>query len=219
MERQGIVKRFLNYGIVTLGVGLGLALSGCSATTEPTAEASATAEVPVAATATAVPETAAWVEYVRNRATTLANKSDGSLVLAAQGICEELSDGKMFEEAVYDITSKVLPAAQQNDQILLLGTGIARFCPEYQRVSTGDSNKDFLASIRESAPSLAHNPDDAIISQATSACPNASEGPAGGAKVVSVSRKAWGNVEGYRFAFLAVSQFCSSALGNIAVNK
>lgn len=217
------MKRFPTNGFAAIAIGVALALSGCSATatTTPTmsTEASSTVGAPVAASKKAEPETAAWVEYVRNRATTLDNKTDASLVSKAQDICDELSDGKMFEEAVYDITSKVLPAAQQDDQILLLGTGIARFCPEHQRASTGDSTNDFLTSIRASAPSLAHNTDEAILSQARSACPNASEGPAGGAKVVSVSREAWGNVEGYRFAFLAVSQFCSGALDNIVANK
>lgn len=231
MESQELMKCFPIKGIAALAIGIALALSGCSSRStdaSPTAgasvsadrEASPTAVASVAASKGVEPETAAWVEYVRNRATTLGSKTDASLVATAEGICDELSGGKMFEEVVHDVSSKVLPKAQEKDQILLLGTGIARFCPEHQRASTGDSTADFLARIRESAPSLAHNTDEAILSQARTTCPNASEGPAGGARVVSVSRKAWGDVEGYRFAFLAVTQFCSSAaLSNIAVNK
>lgn len=229
-ESQGLMKHYRN-GIAALAIGIAVALSGCSspstnatpqdsASASPDEETSAQAVDSPAASESLDPETAAWVEYVRNRATTLGSKTDADLVATAEGTCDELAGGKMFEEAVQDVIGKGLPKTVKDDQLLLLGTGIANFCPEYQVKSTGDSNADFLIRIREMAPSIAHNTDEAILAQARSICPNASEGPAGGAKVVSVSREAWGHDEGYRFAFLAVTQFCSTqALNNVAVNK
>lgn len=221
------MKPSYSNGIAALAVGIAVALSGCSSPNmNATPQESADEEVsPQAVDSVATsegldPKTAAWVEYVRNRTTTLRNDTDAGLVATAEGICDELSGGKMFEEAVGDVISKGLPKTLKDDQLLLVGTGVANFCPEYQIESTGDSTADFLVRIREMAPSIAHHSDEAILAQAQSICPNASEGPAGGAKVVSVSREAWGHAEGYRFAFLAVAQFCSTqALTNVAVNK
>lgn len=218
------MKHFTTRNLAALALGLSLALTGCS-TTSATSGAGASAEAPAMAGGTAAKvadadtKAAAWVEYVRNRATTLGNKADDDLVSTARAACADLSSGQIFEEVVHKLTTRGLPKAQESDQILVLGTGIVQFCPEYQPDSTGDSTADFLAGIRAAAPSIAHNSDSAILSQARTACPNAKEGPAGGAKVVSVSRKAWGHAEGYKFAFLSVAHFCSGALDNIAVNK
>lgn len=220
--------KYFNFRLVAV-LAFALVLSGCSSTsstnavTEPVIESSAPVATAVETVDAAAVEkdkaAAAWVEYVRNRATTLSSKSDEDLILIARTACSSVDDGQLFEEVVFDLLGKELPAAQEKDQILLLGTGIASFCPEYSPERTGDETVDFLANIRNAAPSIAHNSDDAILSQARTACPTAKEGPAGGAKVVSVSREAWGNKEGYRFAFLSISNFCSDALGNIAVNK
>lgn len=221
------MKSFTTRAVVALAIGIALALSGCTPAPSKSATPGSVADAPVPAGKAAAgtvakaddARTSAWVEYVRNRGTTLASKTDESLISTARQACSTLSDGALFEEVVYELTSKQLPQAQEKDQILVLGTGIVQFCPEYQPKSTGDDTADFLTKIRAAAPTIAKNPDSAILSQARMECPSVKEGPAGGAKVVAAAREAWGNNDGYRFVFLSAAQFCSGALANIAVNK
>ncbi|MET3811772.1 hypothetical protein ABIB14_002902 [Arthrobacter sp. UYEF3] len=102
MESQELVECFPRNGIAALAMGIALALSGCSSPSthvSPTAGVSVSADKEASTTALASvavePETAAWVEYVRNRSTTLGSKTDAGLVATAEGICDELSGGKM----------------------------------------------------------------------------------------------------------------------------
>jgi hypothetical protein len=221
------MKHFATGGTALLA-GLAIALTGCAPATsndKPEAPVAASSSASTVALASPSPSkstdrgAAAWVEYVRNRTTTLASKTDDSLIAGARKTCDSLTGGQLFAEAVYDVTAKRLAETQQSDQILALGTGIAQFCPEFSPSSTGDDTADFLASIRAAAPSIAHNTDAAILAQARMVCPSVKEGPAGGAKVIATSREAWGFTDGYNFALLATAQFCSGSLDNIVLNK
>lgn len=126
--------------------------------------------------------------------------------------------GDLFEEVAYKLVAAGLPAPYQSDMQLVLGTGTVQFCPEFQPTSgTGDAA--ILQRLRVVAPTIAANPDSAILNQARSACPAVSKGLAGGAATVQEARRAWGQDQGYKFIFISVLNYCPGHINNVIENK
>lgn len=222
----------LSVGAVTFIMPFMAACSGPITTTAPptaTTTTSATPTVTSTSTATASPTPSAtaaltgdalWVDYVRQHtvSATVMGETDEELISSAKKTCDQLRDGELFEEAAYKLVSAGLPKTYQDDMSVILGTGTAKFCFEFVP-NSGTGDNVVLERLRAVAPIIAGNPDDAILSQARSACPAVAKGLAGGAATVQEARRAWGHDQGYKFIVIAVFNYCPTYLNNVIENK
>ncbi|TQJ35576.1 uncharacterized protein DUF732 [Arthrobacter sp. SLBN-122] len=133
-------------------------------------------------------------------------------------MCDRMRDGELFEEMAINLVAAGLPATYQSDMQLVFGTGTVEFCPEF-RATTGTGDDAILKRLREVAPTIAANPDSAILGQARSACPAVSKGLAGSAATVQEARRAWGQEQGYKFILISVLSYCSSQINNVIASK
>ena len=188
-------------------------------TTEPTptSTTSKPEQTPIASNKDKELET--WLEYVRDKTVSFTDKSDKELVSIATGLCNRMRTGELYEEVAYDITSAGYSKRYTSDMSLVFGTGMVDFCPEFEFPNLESGDAATLTRLREVAPSIAHNSDSAILSQARDACPAVSRGPNGGAATVQEARRAWGLDQGYKFIFISVLHNCGQYLDNVIASK
>lgn len=192
--------------------------AGPSAT--PTSTSAVSQPTQTAAAAKVDTDVAAWLEHVRNKAIsgTIMAQTDDELVASAKKMCGQMRDGELFEEVALNLASIGLPKPYQTDMQLIFGTGTVQFCPEFL-ATIGQDDEAILERLRAVAPGIAHHPDSLILSQARSACPSVSRGPAGAAQTIQEARRAWGHEQGYKFIFISVLSYCSSSIDNVLANK
>lgn len=90
--------------------------------------------------------------------------------------------------------------------------------PRIESAVSGCDLRDSQDDVRV-APTIAKNPESAILDQARTACPSVSEGPARAAATIQEARRAWGQDQGYKFIFISVLNYCSNSLNNVVANK